>query len=80
MPVFRSSPGPSLGMRRVSWVRIVVSGDGTTTCALAGVGHRLPISRPVPLGTALELAAAGVPLVLRVRGAGGLAPAAPFGA
>jgi hypothetical protein len=52
------------GMRRVSWVRIVV--DGTAThCEVLGVGHRLPNAHPVSLETALALAAGGVPTVVR---------------
>lgn len=56
------------GMRRVSWVRIVLDDDnrrGGVRCEVVGVGHRLPITRPVPLDTALALAASGVPTVVR---------------
>ena len=51
-------------MRRVSWVRIVVDGDGAH-CEVLGVGHRLPSARRVSLDTALSLAASGVPTVVR---------------
>ena len=52
------------GMRRVSWVRIVLDDDGAR-CQVLGVGHRLPNARPVSLDTALALAATGVPTVIR---------------
>ncbi len=55
-------------MRRVSWVRIVVDGTGAH-CEVLGVGHRLPSVRRVSLDTALELAASGVPTVVRSAGA-----------
>ena len=55
-------------MRRVSWVRIVVDGDGVH-CEVLGVGHRLPTVRRVSLDTALDLAASGVPTVVRSAGA-----------
>ena len=55
-------------MRRVSWVRITVDGDGAH-CEVLGVGHRLPTVRRVSLGTALGLAASGVPTVVRSAGA-----------
>lgn len=53
-------------MRRVSWVRFVVT-DGQTRCHAVGTGHRLPTVRAVPLDTALALVAAGVPSVIRSR-------------
>jgi hypothetical protein len=52
------------GMRRVSWVRIVIA-DGVAECEVLGVGHRLPATRRVSLDTALALAASGVPTVVR---------------
>ena len=52
------------GMRRVSWVRIVLDDDGAH-CQVLGVGHRLPNARPISLETALALAATGVPTVIR---------------
>ena len=58
----------TLGMRRVSWVRVVLGADGEPVRAeVAGTGHRLPVLRPVPLATATSLAAAGVPTVVRKR-------------
>ena len=55
---------PSTGLRRVSWVRIVVDGQGAH-CEVLGVGHRLPAARRISLDTALALAASGVPTVVR---------------
>jgi hypothetical protein len=55
---------PRTGLRRVSWVRIVVDGGGAR-CEVLGVGHRLPSVRRVSLDTALTLAASGVPTVVR---------------
>jgi hypothetical protein len=52
------------GMRRVSWVRIVLD-DAGAHCEVHGVGHRLPNARRVSLDTALALAASGVPTVVR---------------
>lgn len=51
-----------LGMRRVSFVRVVVT-DGGVTAEAVGVGHRLPVTRRVSLATAAALAADGVPTV-----------------
>ena len=55
---------PDTGLRRVSWVRIVVDGAGAH-CEVFGVGHRLPTARRISLDTALGLAASGVPTVVR---------------
>ena len=55
-------------MRRVSWVRIVVDGE-VAQCEVLGVGHRLPTVRRISLDTALDLAASGVPTVVRSAGA-----------
>jgi hypothetical protein len=54
-------------MRRVTWVGIVIH-SGRATCEVVGVGHRVPVCRPVRLGTALDLAASGVPTVVRRSG------------
>ena len=56
--------GVDTGMRRVSWVRIVVS-DAGAECEVMGVGHRLPSAHRVSLETALALAATGVPVIVR---------------
>jgi hypothetical protein len=60
----RSASAPDTGLRRVSWVRIVLDGDGAH-CDVLGVGHRLPATRPVSLDTALALKSAGVPTIVR---------------
>jgi hypothetical protein len=60
-----SGAGSGLGMRRVSWVRVVVGDGGEAVCHVMGIGHRLPTARRVPLATALALASEGVPCVLR---------------
>ena len=49
----------------MSWVRIAVDEDGVVQAAVAGLGHRRPLMRPVPLSTATALAASGVPTVIR---------------
>jgi hypothetical protein len=67
---------PELGLQRVSWVRIVLR-PGGASCEVAGVGHRRPVLRTVPLRTATALLAAGVPGVVRSEGgAPALAPEA----
>ena len=55
---------PELGMRRVRWVRISVSDDGVRA-EVAGIAHRFPIIRRVPLQWANSLIQAGCPYVLR---------------
>ncbi len=57
---------PELGLRRVSWVRVVVN-DHESTAEVFGVGSRLPVVRRVTLGTALALAARGIPTVVHDR-------------
>ena len=53
---------PHLGLERVQWVRIVIDGAGTHY-EVAGIGHRRPVVRTVPVCTAAALIAAGVPVV-----------------
>lgn len=55
---------PELGMRRVRWVRISVTDNGVRA-EVAGIAHRLPIIRPVPLHQASTLIRAGCPYVVR---------------
>ena len=64
MPKATGETTVQTGMRRVSWVRIVVD-DAGAHCEVLGVGHRLPNVRRVSLDTALALAASGVPTVVR---------------
>lgn len=59
-----AAAGVGTGMRRVSWVRIVVT-DAGASCEAIGVGHRLPIEHRVSLETALALAESGVPAIVR---------------
>jgi hypothetical protein len=51
-------------MRRVSWVRIVVTDEGAE-CEAVGVGHRLPNVRRISLETAVALAETGVLTIVR---------------
>lgn len=55
---------PELGLQRVSWVSIVMSAD-EPRCHVAGVAHRRPVVRTLPLRTAAALVAAGVPAFVR---------------
>lgn len=55
-----------VGMRRVNWVRIVISGTAVL-CDVHDIGHRLPCRRPLNLASALALRAAGVPTVIRTE-------------
>lgn len=61
---------PGTGMRRIDWVRIVVSPAGTS-CQAVGVADRLPVDRPITLRTATSLVAGGVPVVVRSEAATG---------
>ena len=47
----------------MNWVRVVVD-NGVATAEVFGIGNRLPVTRRVPVTTALALAARGVPLVV----------------
>lgn len=60
----RAGSVPQLGMRRVRWVRISVSDEGVRA-EVAGIAHRFPIIRPVPLHWATTLIRAGCPYVVR---------------
>jgi hypothetical protein len=62
-------------MRRISWVRIDLTGD-RPRAEVAGVGQRRPVTRTVPLSVAAELAASGVPTFIRRRSDADLAPVA----
>ena len=55
---------PELGLQRVSWVSIVI-GPAGPRCEVAGVAHRRPVVRALPLRTAAALVAAGVPALVR---------------
>lgn len=69
----RRDQAAALGLRRVTYLRVVVSGSGVAAEAV-GVGHRLPVTRRVSLAMAATLAAGGVPTAVLH------APAEPVGA
>lgn len=54
----------ALGLRWISWVRIDLSGE-RPRAEVAGVGQHRPVTRTIPLRVANELAAAGVPTLIR---------------
>jgi len=51
-------------MRRISWVRIDLTGP-EPRAEVAGVGQHRPVTRSIPLSVANELAAAGTPTYVR---------------
>jgi len=51
-------------MRRISWVRIDLTGP-EPRAEVAGVGQHRPVTRTIPLNVANELAAAGIPTYVR---------------
>ena len=57
---------PELGMRRVRWVRISVSDTGVKA-EVAGIAHRFPVIRQVPLRWANTLIRSGCPSVVHDR-------------
>lgn len=61
------STADRLGMKRISWVRIVLD-DDSWRAEVHGLGHRLPRTLGVPLATASVLVAEGVPLLVRRHG------------
>jgi len=64
----RAKPGTGVGapgLRRVSWVRIEVVAGRPVRAEAVGVAHRLPVTVPISLRRASELAAGGVPVVRR---------------
>jgi hypothetical protein len=58
-------PG-SFGLRRIHWVRIDLTGE-RPRAEVAGVGQHRPVTRTVPMSVAADLAAAGVPTLVRRR-------------
>jgi hypothetical protein len=54
----------AIGLRRVDWIRLVCERDVVKAEAF-GVGFRLPVTRPITLGTAAQLIASGIPYVRR---------------
>ena len=59
----KGSRAAAFGLRRISWVRIDLTGD-TPRAELMGVGQHRPVTRSIPLAAAAELAASGVPTVV----------------
>lgn len=55
---------PAAGLRRVDWIRVLFDDDGPRA-EVVGLGHRLPVSRPIPLAEAVRLVARGTRLVVR---------------
>jgi hypothetical protein len=55
---------PELGMRRVRFVRLSVT-DAGVRAEVAGIAHRFPIVRRVPLQWANTLIRSGCPYVIR---------------
>ena len=63
--VVRTSTGATLvGLRRIDWVRLVVS-DDHVGAEVVGVGYPLPRSCPIPMSLAATLIASGVPHTTR---------------
>jgi hypothetical protein len=54
-----------IGLRRVDWVRLMGDHDAVLKAEAIGMGFRLPVTRPITLGTAAELIASGTPYVGR---------------
>jgi len=65
----KSSAAILVGLRRVDWVRLLVSDDHVDAEAV-GVGYRLPTSCPIPMAVAANLIASGIPYVTRHVGTG----------
>lgn len=61
------SAADRLGMKRISWVRIVLD-DEDCRAEVHGLGHRLPRTLRVPPATASALVAEGVPLLVGRHG------------
>ena len=53
-------------MRRIHQVKLAVTASSRVSCTVDAVGHRLPLTRRIPITTALGLGLLGVPLVLSV--------------
>jgi hypothetical protein len=64
-PDVEAAEGFLRGVRRVDAVEVSVS-DGVVTCRVAGVGHRLPFRRRVPVAVGLGLGLLGVPVLLEL--------------
>lgn len=60
----KASRTSGFGLRRISWVRIDLTG-AAPRAEVAGVGQHRPVTRSIPLSMANELTAAGVPTYVR---------------
>lgn len=60
----RHSHSSGFGLRRISWVRIDLTGT-EPRAEVAGVGQHRPVTRSVPLRVAQDLAADGTPTFVR---------------
>lgn len=60
----RHSRSSGFGLRRISWVRIDLTGS-EPRAEVAGVGQHRPVTRSIPLCVAQELAADGIPTYVR---------------
>jgi hypothetical protein len=60
-----SAGSGEVGLRRVDWIRLVVSDDRFAGAEAIGVGSRLPITRSIPISVAKDLIASGTPYVIR---------------
>jgi hypothetical protein len=58
--VVKASRAVAFGMRRISWVKIDLTG-AHPRAEVAGVGQHRPVTRTVPLSLAADLVAEGVP-------------------
>jgi hypothetical protein len=66
-----TSVGPeAAGLRRVDWIRLVVSDERFAGAEAIGVGSRLPMTRSIPISVAKDLIASGTPYVIRHLGGG----------
>jgi hypothetical protein len=54
----------AFGLRRIDWVCIDLT-HAVPRAEVSGAGHRLPVTRPIPMSAAAELARSGVPVVVR---------------
>jgi hypothetical protein len=62
--VVKVSRAAEFGMRRITWVRIDLTGD-VPRAEVAGVGQHRPVIRTVPVSVAAELAADGIRTIVR---------------
>lgn len=61
----RPGGGSAPCLRRVGWVRLDLEPGRPVRAVAVGVAHRLPLTVPISLHRAAQLAADGVPVVVR---------------